>query len=283
MSNVDVPIAHDQELREADQAAFSLVEALTARIEDFRAQKGLAPEEMRILDWGCGRGRTVLWLRERGYAAYGAEVDARPIENGRPLARARGLDADRVLSVIDAQSRVPFEDGFFHLIISYQVFEHVRDLDAVAREMNRLLAPGGECFHVYGATWLVYEGHLLMPFVHWLPDNALRLWLIRFWVWLGIEAKLPAYEGLSPEQRAQKFYRFTVEETHYRSMRNICAPFRRLGLEAFPDTVHGPSVGRHWLTRRLVDLPLLGPLLNFVLSRFVSVHLVVRKPAAKRV
>jgi len=283
MSKSVVPIDHDQVLREEDQAKFTLVASLLSRIEAYRAGKGLAKQDMRVLDWGCGRGRTVLWLRERGYQAYGVEIDARPVENGRPLARSRGLDAEQVLKVMEPGGHVPYPDGFFHFITSAEVFEHVRDLEGVAREMARLLAPGGRACHVYAATWFVVEGHLLMPFVHWLPKNRLRLWLIRLWIWLGVEARLPAYEGLTPEERAQKFYRFTLDETFYRSIPEVRRPFERAGLVAYTDTAHGPMISRHPLTRHLVDLPLLGGVLEFALSRFARVHLIVKKPEASEV
>ncbi|UCC21301.1 MAG: methyltransferase domain-containing protein, partial [Promethearchaeota archaeon] len=37
---------------------------------------------MKILDFGCGRGLFVLWLKEHGYNAYGIDIDPIPIKNG---------------------------------------------------------------------------------------------------------------------------------------------------------------------------------------------------------
>jgi SAM-dependent methyltransferase len=278
VSKSRLSIDHDKVLGEEQQAAFELREALWARIQDFTRRKGLSPEQVRVLDWGCGRGRTVFWLRDRGYDAYGVDIDARPVKNGRELARRRGLDAERVLTYLDAEGRAPYPDGFFHFLCSDQVIEHVRDIDAVAREMVRLLAPGGGGAHLYGATFLVFEGHMDMPFVHWLPKNKLRLWLIRLWVWLGIEAKLPAYQGLSRSERAEKFYAFSVGQTFYRTVGQVERAFRRAGLEAYADTINGASIRRHPLTRRFVGRRWLGPIANWFLSRFVSTHLVLEKP-----
>jgi SAM-dependent methyltransferase len=129
---------------------------------------------------------TVFWLLDRGYHACGVDIDSTCIENGRSLARARGLEAERVLTVLDERGRAPYPDGSFDFTCSYQVFEHVEDMDRVARELARITAPGGGGAHIYRASHTLVEGHLMMPFVHWLPKNRLRLWLIRLWVALGV-------------------------------------------------------------------------------------------------
>lgn len=58
-------------LTEEDIAKFTLRETLVNNIEKFRTRYGLKKSEFKILDWGCGRGRSVLFLREKGYAAFG--------------------------------------------------------------------------------------------------------------------------------------------------------------------------------------------------------------------
>jgi SAM-dependent methyltransferase len=272
------PIDHGKVLDEEHQASFQPRATLIERIEAYRARRGLERKDMRVLDWGCGRGRTAFWLREQGYDAHGADVDGRPILNGRHLARSRGLDAEHVLAVIDEKGRTPYPDGYFHFICSDQVFEHVADMDLVAAEMARLLAPGGGGAHLYGATFLIVEGHLDMPFVHWLPKNRLRYWLIRLWVALGVEAKLPDYAGRPPQERARKFYEFTVNQTHYRTVGQVERAFRRAGIVAYADTIQSSSVRRHPAIRPLLRVPGLERPLNWVLSRCVSTHIIIAKP-----
>lgn len=35
----------------------------------------LDKHEPNVLDWGCGRGRSVLGLRQLGYSVFGADID----------------------------------------------------------------------------------------------------------------------------------------------------------------------------------------------------------------
>lgn len=100
-----------------------------------------------MLDWGCGRGRSVVLLNQEGYAAYGVDIDRSYLNRGEDLFRKRGLDPEQLLAVIDAESRTSWPDGYFHVVFSEQVFEHVKDLDQVASEMNRVSKLGGKGFH----------------------------------------------------------------------------------------------------------------------------------------
>src|SRR3546814_11987742 len=45
--------------------------------------------------------------------------------------------------VLGASGKLPFEADAFDLIVSDYVFEHVDDASAVARELQRVLRPGG--------------------------------------------------------------------------------------------------------------------------------------------
>jgi 2-polyprenyl-3-methyl-5-hydroxy-6-metoxy-1,4-benzoquinol methylase len=44
-------------------------------IERSRASFGVPKMDFRIVDWGCGRGALVLWLRDRGYDTVGVDID----------------------------------------------------------------------------------------------------------------------------------------------------------------------------------------------------------------
>jgi 2-polyprenyl-3-methyl-5-hydroxy-6-metoxy-1,4-benzoquinol methylase len=43
---------------------------------------GISCLDLRVLDWGCGRGTTVAKLVEMGFDAYGVDIDPEPIKNG---------------------------------------------------------------------------------------------------------------------------------------------------------------------------------------------------------
>lgn len=189
-----------------------------------------------------------------------------------------GLDAQRVLTPLDANGRTAYEDDFFDLTSSFQVFEHVQDIDAAARELARITRPGGAGIHVFPPRWYPIEGHLAMPFVHWLPKNRSRYALIRAWVALGVEAKLRAYEGLDAKQRAEKFHRFLNEETAYRSCGDVVRAFRAAGLRVRVVSIESPNVVRR--LGRVLDVPGVRTALNWLLSRCASIHLLYEKPSA---
>jgi SAM-dependent methyltransferase len=231
---------------------------------------------MRILDWGCGRGSDVLHLRKAGFDAYGAEIDPETIARGRPLFEALGIEHAAAIKPISADNETAFPAGFFDMIISYQVLEHVEDLPSAAREIARLLKPGGMSVHLYPAHLAPIEGHLFMPLVHWLPKNVLRRWAITACAALSIEPKRgwSSAAGRPLRERAARYYAYSIARTFYRPPRAVARVFREAGLV--------PRFESHMHERvRRTPLSRLPPgIACWVVSTFAGVVLVAEKPAA---
>jgi SAM-dependent methyltransferase len=88
---------------------------------------------MEVLDVGAGAGRQNPYgLRGRVKRLVGVDLDPRVADN--PL-----LDDGVVADV----TRLPFGDGSFDLAFSIYVLEHLADPGAFAREIGRVLRPGG--------------------------------------------------------------------------------------------------------------------------------------------
>jgi SAM-dependent methyltransferase len=102
-------------------------EAVIRRILDLRLPRGA-----RILDAPCGAGGLVVALRDRGYAAFGADIDSR-------AASALG-DA---FKAADLARPLPWSDAFFDLVLSVEGIEHLENRHAYLREIARVLKPGG--------------------------------------------------------------------------------------------------------------------------------------------
>ena len=89
----------------------------------------------------------VAFLKSKGFEVYGVDIS----ENYIPTNRAYFLQKygnESILSVIGDSSKTPFEDGYFDIVLSDQVLEHVENLEHVAKEVSRLLKPGGISLHI---------------------------------------------------------------------------------------------------------------------------------------
>ena len=218
-------------LIEEEMSDFHLAPRVMQCIDDCADRLGVGRQEMRVLDWGCGRGRTVLKLLELGIDAYGVDIDPGPIRNGSQIMKERGFDPEQRLICISSDCLTPFADEFFHVVLSEQVFEHVSDLDALSAELLRITIPGGGGLHVFPAKWRVIEPHLFVPFVHWLPKNRIRYWYLylmakRIPVWRSVEDKRVA-------ERVEVYYDYLINKTYYRSLKKIFKTFYAAGFDAF--------------------------------------------------
>ena len=99
---------------------------------------------MRVLDVGCGPGSITLGLGravQPGGAVVGVDRDPGQVSLSREAAVADGVtDASfEVASVYD----LPFADAAFDAVLSYALFEHLASPIDAAREIFRVVRPGG--------------------------------------------------------------------------------------------------------------------------------------------
>ena len=252
---------HDPLTETEYEAQGSLDSRILTALEAHRRKLGLEPQQMRVLDYGCGRGRQVVWLREQGYEAYGVEVDSLPVDNGRPFLEARGIDP-MALQLLDERSRSSFPDAFFHFVFSEQVFEHVSNLDDVTTELARITAPGGLGYHVYPPYRGVKEGHLFMPCVHWFPKNGIRKAVVRAYVSMGVEPHWRQLEGKGVDEKTEVYYRYSVDHTFYRRFNVVRDSFREKGFAVSSRVMTGPrwqrsafyrALARSWAVRTFIQ------------------------------
>jgi SAM-dependent methyltransferase len=100
----------------------------------------------RVIDLGCGTGRHVLALSTGPGNILGADLSRRDLRIGRYLLeimRRRGEVRSRVHWLQSAGERLPFVDSAFDRVICTETLEHVDDDMLLARELVRVLKPGG--------------------------------------------------------------------------------------------------------------------------------------------
>jgi SAM-dependent methyltransferase len=103
------------------------------------------PAGARVLDAGCGSGRTLEELAPYG-EVHGIELDPGAAE----FARSRGRGEVQ----IGRLEELPWEDGSFDLITCLDVIEHTPDDRVTLRELRRVSRPGGFLL----ATVPAYQG-----------------------------------------------------------------------------------------------------------------------------
>jgi SAM-dependent methyltransferase len=125
-----------------DEREFEAMLALDERHWWYRGRRrmlaalieGIAvPPGARVLDAGCGSGRTLDELARYG-SAHGIELN--PL--GLAVARRRGHHVEQA-----PVETIPFEDASFDLVTCLDVIEHTDDDAAALRELRRVTRPGG--------------------------------------------------------------------------------------------------------------------------------------------
>lgn len=107
------------------------------------ARLDVRPGEL-LLDAGCGEGRHCFGALERGARVVGIDLDRSSLRAGaRPLA-ARAGRLGRLGAMLQADAfRLPFRSESFDRVICAEVMEHVHDFRGAARELARVVRPGG--------------------------------------------------------------------------------------------------------------------------------------------
>lgn len=137
----------------------------------------------KVLDLGCGYGRTTVSLKKRGYDVVGADIVERMIEE------ARKAHPEIDYRVMDACVLQCPDDTFDYVLFSFNgidcILPESRRLQAM-KEIRRVLKPGG-AFIFSSHNWLPY---LIVPrywksgrFVSFLKKGVLS----RRWYEAGVE------------------------------------------------------------------------------------------------
>jgi SAM-dependent methyltransferase len=138
------------------------------------------PETVRtMLDFGCGNGAQTLMFTPHLDKVYGLDISESFLDDFRVQANALSV-ADKVEAMHYDGRNIPANDGFFDLLTSFEVLEHVPDETQALSEMYRVLSPGGRLIISVPNRWWIFETHgadlpLLpwnrVPFFSWLPKS----------------------------------------------------------------------------------------------------------------
>ncbi len=144
-------------------------------IEFYTRVNALVKSDMVVVDLGAGRGSR--------YDEESADFPQRLCNFHGRVKRVIGLDVDPVVldhphldeaHVIEPGGRLPLEDGSIDIIICEWVIEHVQHPKEFAREIDRVLRPGGWlCALTPNRLGYVGIGNMIVP--ETLKDRLMRL------------------------------------------------------------------------------------------------------------
>jgi ubiquinone/menaquinone biosynthesis C-methylase UbiE len=110
----------------------------------------------RVLEIGVGLGTDLVQFAKAGALCHGVDITDRHLELTARNFALRGLRVE--LRKGDA-TRIDHPDASFDVVYSFGVLHHIPDADRAAREIRRVLRPGGRClvalyhkgsfFHLY--------------------------------------------------------------------------------------------------------------------------------------
>jgi SAM-dependent methyltransferase len=100
----------------------------------------------KILDFGCGIGRHIIYFAKKGFEVYGFDASETAIERARAVLKSENLFAD--LRVWDMTKPLPYEDIFFDAVLVLRVMHHtyMDNIKRIVKEIDRVLKKGGYLF-----------------------------------------------------------------------------------------------------------------------------------------
>jgi SAM-dependent methyltransferase len=111
-----------------------------------------APKGAAFLDVGCHWGRWCVSAARKGWRVIGIDPYLPGVRAAKRVAAQLGVSADFV--VADGRY-LPFETSSFDIVHSYSVLQHFSeaDVERCAREIGRVLAPGGRSYIQMAQRW----------------------------------------------------------------------------------------------------------------------------------
>jgi ubiquinone/menaquinone biosynthesis C-methylase UbiE len=176
------------------------LETLYARIYQERARIVLSmvesialPTEARILEVGCGAGRTTVALAERGYAVEGVDTVRDMLQTTRARA-VSAVVAHRVRLIQASADRLPYLDNQFNLVLAIGVLPWLACIRKAMMEFIRVTRPNGCLIVSIDNMWRLHE--LLDPRLH--PVHfPVRHYLRRV---MGLPVEVPPTQRCSTRQ-----------------------------------------------------------------------------------
>jgi SAM-dependent methyltransferase len=111
----------------------------------------------RLLDVGCGDGAFTRVLSMGFSECHGIDVQDDYLEEFKAQTIAEPKNKFTIQKM-DA-AKMSFPNAFFDVVVSIETLEHVPNLEASAKEIVRVLKPGGQLLITVPNRWFPFENH----------------------------------------------------------------------------------------------------------------------------
>lgn len=233
-------------------AVFNVLDAIDpSAYQKYIDWMSTCPKGSKLLDVGCGTGLVANKLKGAGFDAYGVDANHLAIEKARQGPATFTLATDY---------RLPFEDGQFDGVGSYDVLEHMGDPETTLTEQVRVLRKGGQ---------LIVSCPNFLQVVGIASHHPHTRGLIRKM------ANASSLAGKLVRYLTTRSYRFDMMEPIQRDVfepdddaivvtnaLDVCAALRRRGM----NIVYGSGTSRYFpgALERLAPMPVLRSLVGMV-------------------
>jgi len=145
----------------------------------------------RLVDFGCGSGANTALLANRGAHVWAIDISEDLLKLGRRRLAVSGRDGGATFIAASAHD-LPFPDASIDVVFGIAILHHL-DLDLVAREVRRVLKPGGRAIFQepvrnsaairFLRSLVPYRAPDISPFERPLTDGELRRFAAGFSDW----------------------------------------------------------------------------------------------------
>ena len=126
----------------------------------FEELRDAVPAGSSVLELGCGVNAMSFALAERGCNCTAIDISAEAVRQTADLAAKRGVEVEAVVADAEATG---LPDRSFDYVIGNSILHHL-DVGAVAKEIDRILAPTGQALFV--------EPLGVNPLINWYRDRT---------------------------------------------------------------------------------------------------------------
>jgi ubiquinone/menaquinone biosynthesis C-methylase UbiE len=124
-----------------------------------------------VLDYGCGHGMAAVVFARAGAAVSAFDLSPGYVNEAKERATANGV---RIAFTVSDGERLPYADGSFDAVWGCAILHHL-DLAVAARELKRVLRPGGVAVFCepWGGNQLLGFARRFLPYPgkHRTPDE----------------------------------------------------------------------------------------------------------------